>query len=323
MSDRTRLVVLNSPGNPTGGVMPKVDLERIARLARERGIWVLSDEIYSRIRYTDGEVPSIASLPGMAERIIIVDGFSKTFVMTGWRLGHGIMPVALAERLSLLLVHAVGCTAHFTQHAGVEAFKGPQAEVDRVVAVYRERRDRLVAGLNSLRGVSCRKPEGAFYAFPNVKGTGLPCRELAARLLDEVGVALLPGSDFGQYGDGYLPAFLRHQPPEHRQGPRAHAGVPRASVVRRRDPAASTCRDRSMRKPRAGCAETGGPRGTRQSSKPRRIAAPDRLLRGLVPDLNERQDARPAPVAELSVVVVPRRPEAVIGLEDHFVNQSP
>lgn len=204
VTDRTRMVILNSPGNPTGGVMPRADLEHIAATARKRGFWVMSDEIYSRTHYLDADVPSIASLAGMAERTIIVDGFSKTYAMTGWRLGHGIMPAALAERLALLFVHAVGCTAQFTQVAGVEALTGPQDEVDREVALYRERRDRLVAGLNELPGVSCRVPEGAFYAFPNVKRTCIPCRELASRLLDEAGVALLPGSDFGQYGEGYL-----------------------------------------------------------------------------------------------------------------------
>jgi aspartate/methionine/tyrosine aminotransferase len=204
VSDRTRLVILNSPGNPTGGVMPQADLEHIARAAQRHGFWVMSDEIYSRTHYLDTDVPSIASIPGMAERTIIVDGFSKTYAMTGWRLGHGIMPAALAERLSLLFVHAVGCTAQFTQIAGVEALRGPQAEVDREVALYRQRRDRLVAGLNDLPGVTCRMPDGAFYAFPNVKATGVPCRELASRLLEEAGVALLPGSDFGAHGEGYL-----------------------------------------------------------------------------------------------------------------------
>ncbi len=204
VSSRTKMVVLNSPGNPTGGVMPRADLEHIAAVAQKHDFWVMSDEIYSRIHYLEGEVPSIAALPGMTERTIIVDGFSKTYAMTGWRLGHGIMPVALAQRLSLLLVHAVGCTAHFTQLAGIEALTGPQAEVDRIVGIYRERRDRLIAGLNALPGVTCRVPEGAFYAFPNIKGTGLPCRELASRLLDEAGVAVLPGSDFGGYGEGYL-----------------------------------------------------------------------------------------------------------------------
>ncbi len=204
VSSRTKMVVLNSPGNPTGGVMPKADLEHVAAAARKHGFWVMSDEIYSRTHYLAGDVPSIAALPGMAERTIIVDGFSKTYAMTGWRLGHGIMPAALAERLSLLMVHAVGCTAHFTQAAGIEALTGPQAEVDRIVGIYRQRRDRLVAGLNDLPGVACRLPEGAFYAFPNVKGTGIPCRELASRLLDEAGVAVLPGSDFGSCGEGYL-----------------------------------------------------------------------------------------------------------------------
>jgi aspartate/methionine/tyrosine aminotransferase len=204
VTDRTRLVVLNSPGNPTGGVIPRADLEHIAEAARRHDFWVMSDEIYTRIKYLDGEVPTIAALPGMRERTIIVDGFSKTYAMTGWRLGYGIMPAALVERLGLLLVHAVGCTAHFTQFAGIEALSGPQDEVARVVEIYRERRDLLVAGLNKLPGVSCRMPEGAFYAFPNVQQTGVSCRDLASRILQEAHVALLPGTDFGTYGEGYL-----------------------------------------------------------------------------------------------------------------------
>jgi aspartate/methionine/tyrosine aminotransferase len=204
VSDRTRMVVLNSPGNPTGGVIPRPDLEHIAEAAQRHDFWVMSDEIYSRIQYLDGGVPTIAALPGMRARTVIVDGFSKTYAMTGWRLGYGIMPAALAERLSLMLVHAVGCTAHFTQFAGVEALTGPQNEVDRFVEIYRQRRDRLVAGLNELPGVSCRMPEGAFYAFPNVRQTGMPCGELASRLLQEAHVAVLPGTDFGTFGEGYL-----------------------------------------------------------------------------------------------------------------------
>lgn len=204
VGERTRMVVLNSPGNPTGGVIPREDLEHIAAAARRLDFWVMSDEIYSRTHYRDQEVPSIAAVDGMADRTIIVDGFSKTYAMTGWRLGYGIVPRPLAERLALLLVHAVGCTAHFTQFAGIEALTGPQEEVDRVVSIYRERRDRLVAGLNELPGVSCVLPEGAFYAFANITGTGMRSRDLAARLLDEAGVAVLSGTDFGGYGEGYL-----------------------------------------------------------------------------------------------------------------------
>jgi len=200
---RTRLIILNSPGNPTGGVIPEVDLEFVADLARRHDCWVLSDEIYSRITFEGRPVPTIAALPGMRERTILLDGFSKTYAMTGWRLGYGIMPEPLAERVSLLLNHGVGCTAHFTQIAGIEALTGPQDSVDRMVAEFRRRRDRIVDGLCRLRGVRCRKPEGAFYAFPNIEGTGLSCEAFAARML-EGGVALLPGTAFGECGAGYV-----------------------------------------------------------------------------------------------------------------------
>ncbi len=204
VSDRTRLIILNSPANPTGGVMPLADLQHIARAAQQHDCWVISDEIYARLTYDGREVPSIAALPGMAARTVIVDGFSKTYAMTGWRLGYGIMPEALAERVGLLLTHSVGCTATFTQFAGVEALTGPQNMVDEVVVEYQRRRDRMVAGLNALPGVTCQTPQGAFYVFPNITGTGLTSRELARRLLGEAGVAVLAGTDFGQYGEGYL-----------------------------------------------------------------------------------------------------------------------
>jgi aspartate/methionine/tyrosine aminotransferase len=204
LSDRTRLIVLNSPANPTGGVMPASDLSHVAAAAREHDCWVLSDEIYARLVYDGQDAPSIAALPGMAERTILVDGFSKTYAMTGWRLGYGIMPEALAERVELLLTHSVGCTATFTQMAGLEALTASQALADAVVGEYQARRDRLVAGLNALPGVHCRPPQGAFYAFPNVTGLGLGSREVARRLLDEAGVAVLPGTDFGPGGEGYL-----------------------------------------------------------------------------------------------------------------------
>jgi len=200
---RTRLIILNSPGNPTGGVHPRETLERVAELARGHDLWVLSDEIYARLVY-DGEAPSIAALPGMAERTIIADGFSKTYAMTGWRLGFGIMPADLAARMDLLLTHSVGCTATFTQFAGLEALLGPQDEVDRVVAEFCRRRDLIVAGLNAIPGVHCPVPRGAFYAFPNVSSFGLPSAELAEFLLAEAGVALLPGTAFGRNGEGYL-----------------------------------------------------------------------------------------------------------------------
>ncbi len=203
VSERTRLIVLNSPSNPTGGVMPVEALRHIATVAAERGIWVLSDEIYTRLSYI-GTVPSIASLPGMLERTIICDGFSKTYAMTGWRLGFGIMPAALAGRVELLLTHSIGCTASFTQMAGLEAIHGPQERVEAVVAAYRRRRDALVAGLNAIPGVRCRLPQGAFYVFPNISALGKSSDWLANYLLEKAGVALLPGTSFGAYGEGYL-----------------------------------------------------------------------------------------------------------------------
>jgi aspartate aminotransferase len=203
VNKRTRMVILNSPSNPTGGVMPRSALEHIAETANRQNIWVLSDEIYSRLVY-ETHAPSIASLPGMAERTIICDGFSKTYAMTGWRLGYGIMPEALAERVTLLLTHSVGCTATFTQLAGLEAIRGPQDQVEMVVAEYQRRRDTLVAGLNAIPRVTCRAPQGAFYVFPNVSAFGKPVDWLAEYLLEEAGVALLPGTAFGRNGEGYL-----------------------------------------------------------------------------------------------------------------------
>jgi len=199
----TRLIILNSPGNPTGGVIPQADLEFVAELAQRHDCWVLSDEIYSRITFDGHAVPTIAALPGMSERTIVLDGFSKTYAMTGWRLGYGIMPVPLAERVSLLLNHGIGCTAHFTQLAGVEALSGPQDAVDSMVAEFEARRDRIVEGLNRLPGVRCLKPQGAFYVFPNIEATGLSCESFADRML-EGGVALLPGTAFGEHGKGHV-----------------------------------------------------------------------------------------------------------------------
>jgi aspartate aminotransferase len=203
LSPRTRLVLLNSPGNPTGGINNRDTLAHVAQVARSHDLWILSDEIYARLVY-DGEALSIAALPGMAERTIIADGFSKTYAMTGWRLGFGIMPEALAARMNLLLTHSVGCTATFTQFAGLAAIRGPQDEVDAVVAEFRRRRDRIVAGLNAIPGVRCPMPRGAFYAFPNVQAFGRPVAWLADYLLQEAGVAVLPGTAFGRNGEGYL-----------------------------------------------------------------------------------------------------------------------
>ncbi|OGN94901.1 MAG: aspartate aminotransferase [Chloroflexi bacterium RBG_13_50_21] len=204
VNDRTRLVILNSPSNPTGGVIPLADLQQIAAAAQQYNCWVLSDEIYARIVYDHDSVPSIAALPGMMDRTIIVDGFSKTYAMTGWRLGFGIMPKELADKVQLLLTHSVGCTSHFVQVAGIEALSGPQEQVDSVVAEYQHRRNVIVDGLNSIPGVTCQRPLGAFYVFPNIKSFGCTSSELANLLLDNAGVAVLPGSSFGEYGEGYL-----------------------------------------------------------------------------------------------------------------------
>ncbi|MEJ2758661.1 MAG: pyridoxal phosphate-dependent aminotransferase [Anaerolineales bacterium] len=204
INPKTKMIILNSPGNPTGGVMSLEDLQHIADAAIKYNAWVLSDEIYLRITFDEIKAPSIASLPGMQERTIIVDGFSKTYAMTGWRLGYGIMPAPLAEKVSLLLTHSIGCTAEFTQYAGIEAVTGPQTWVDEMVSIYQKRRDVLVAGLNAIPGVHCRTPLGAIYAFPNVKSFRQSSDELANLILEKANVALLPGTSFGTFGEGYL-----------------------------------------------------------------------------------------------------------------------
>jgi aspartate aminotransferase len=204
VNKRTKMVILNSPSNPTGGVMPMADLKEIAIAAQKFNFWVLSDEIYARVAYDNASVPSIASLPGMMDRTIIVDGFSKTYAMTGWRLGYGIMPKSLAQVVQLLLTHSVGCTANFVQIAGIEALTGPQGQVDAVVAEYQKRRDAMVAGLNAMDGVTCQRPQGAFYVFPNIKSFGISSSQMADLILEKAGVAVLPGSAFGEYGEGFL-----------------------------------------------------------------------------------------------------------------------
>jgi aspartate aminotransferase len=204
ISDRTRLVILNSPGNPTGGVIPLEDLRHIAGKVIEHNAWVITDEIYTRLVYDDVIAHSIAEIDGMQERTIIVDGFSKTYSMTGWRLGYMITPVELAERLELLITHATGCTATFTQYAGIEALTGPQDFVVDMVSEYQKRRDRMLELVNAIPGIHAQKPQGAFYLFPNIKATGLSGKEIAARLIDEAGVAILSGTDFGGGGEGYI-----------------------------------------------------------------------------------------------------------------------
>jgi len=203
ISPRTKLIIINSPANPTGGILERADLEAIAALAIERDIMVLSDEIYSRMIY-EGEHRSIAEIDGMGERTIILDGFSKTYAMTGWRLGYGVMPPDLAAQISRLITNSVSCTASFTQIAGVEALTGDQAPVEAMMAEFRRRRAVIVEGLNLLPGVRCAMPRGAFYAFPNITGTGIGSQELATLLLEEAGVAALSGTAFGPGGEGYL-----------------------------------------------------------------------------------------------------------------------
>ncbi|MFQ6014417.1 MAG: pyridoxal phosphate-dependent aminotransferase [Anaerolineae bacterium] len=204
VTDRTKLIIINSPQNPTGGILTREDLEAIAAVARERDLFVLSDEIYNRIIY-EGEHLSIATLPDMAERTIILDGFSKTYAMTGWRLGYGVMPnVTLAEAVTRLMVNSNSCTAAFTQMAGVAALKGPDEDVQRMVAAFRRRRDVIVAGLNAIPGLRCQEPKGAFYVFPNVQGTGMDSAAFADYLLDDYGVATLKGESFGEFGRGFI-----------------------------------------------------------------------------------------------------------------------
>ncbi len=203
VTDRTRLIVLNSPQNPTGGVLTREDLEAVAEVAIERDLLVLTDEIYSRILY-EGEHISLACLPGMLDRTILLDGFSKTWAMTGWRLGFAVYPEALIPHIDRLIVNSVSCTASFSQRAAIAALEGPQDDVTKMVAEFRRRREAVVAGLNRIPGITCLKPHGAFYVFPNISDLGRSSRDLADLLLDEVGVAALSGTAFGQHGEGYL-----------------------------------------------------------------------------------------------------------------------
>ena len=200
---RTRLIILNYPHNPTGGTIPESGLRAIADVAAKHGVPVLSDEIYGRTLY-DGEHRSIAALPGMEPLAIILDGFSKTYAMTGWRLGYGIMPAPMAQVVAKLQTNATSCTATFTQMAGVEALRGDQSAVERMVSEFRRRRDVIVDGLREIRGFSCVRPKGAFYVFPNITRTGFSSRTIADRMLDEAGVACLSGTAFGEFGEGHL-----------------------------------------------------------------------------------------------------------------------
>jgi len=201
---RTRLIILNSPQNPTGAVLTREELEAVAGLIRGRDdVYVLSDEIYKDIIY-QGENNSIASLPGMDERTIILDGFSKSYAMTGWRLGYGVFPESLVPHIVKLAVNSVSCAASFTQRAAIVALDGPQESVRDMVEEFRRRRDIITRGLRQIPGINCPEPEGAFYAFPSIKGTGIPSQEFQERALSEAGVALLSGASFGRFGEGYL-----------------------------------------------------------------------------------------------------------------------
>jgi len=203
ITDRTRLIILNSPHNPTGGVLTKQEILDVAEAIGDRNIMVLSDEIYSRLIF-EGEDFSIMSVPGFKERTILLDGFSKTYAMTGWRMGYGVMRADLTTQVARLMTNSNSCTASFTQMAGIEALRGDQGSVDKMNNEFRRRRDAFVAGINRIKGFSCRMPKGAFYTFPNITKTGWSSKKLADALLEEAGVACLSGTAFGAFGEGYL-----------------------------------------------------------------------------------------------------------------------
>ena len=203
ITDRTKLIIINSPHNPTGGVLSKGDIHDIADAVADRNILVLSDEIYSRLIF-DGQHYSIMSIPGFKERTILLDGFSKTYAMTGWRMGYGVMRPDLATQITRLMTNSNSCTASFTQVAGIEAIRGDQSSVEKMRTEFQRRRDVFVAGLNKIKGFSCRMPKGAFYVFPNIQKTGWKSKKLADALLEEAGVACLSGTSFGDFGEGYL-----------------------------------------------------------------------------------------------------------------------
>jgi len=203
VTDRTKLLIINSPANPTGGVLTREDIEAIAQIAIEHDLIVMSDEIYAELLY-EGEHVSIASLPGMEDRTVILDGFSKTYAMTGWRLGYGLFPKDLAPLIAKLAVNSVSCTSVAVQRAGLEALTGPQDKVAEFREAFRKRRDLVVGRLNAIEGISCVMPKGAFYAFPNITGTGLTSREFADSYLQDYGVAAIAGTSFGAAGEGYI-----------------------------------------------------------------------------------------------------------------------
>lgn len=203
MSEKTKLIIINSPQNPTGGMLTKKDMKAVTELADKYDAWILSDEVYSKIVY-EGKHVSIYDFPEVKERTILLEGHSKTYAMTGWRLGYGVMPVKLAEAVARLQTNSNSCTASFTQIAGIEAIKGPQGRSRKMVKEFKARRDLIVDGLNSIPGFRCLKPKGSFYVFPNITGTGMKSKELEQFLLEKAGVAALSGTSFGAYGEGYL-----------------------------------------------------------------------------------------------------------------------
>ena len=203
ITGRTKLMVINSPNNPCGSIIPQEDLERLSELAKKHDIIVLSDEIYSKFLY-EGEHHSVSTFPDMRERTIILDGFSKSYAMTGWRIGYGVMPLELVEPISRLATNSVSCTASFTQMAALEALSGPQDDSYAMVAEFKRRRDIIVEGLNQIKGIRCRVPKGAFYVFPNIEDTGMSSQQFADDLLNKAGVACLTGEAFGEYGDGFV-----------------------------------------------------------------------------------------------------------------------
>ncbi len=211
ITPRTRLIILNSPANPTGGVLTEQDIRDITAAIGDANIMVLSDEIYSRLIF-EGSHFSPLSIPDFRERTILLDGFSKTYAMTGWRLGYGVMRPDLAAQVARLMTNSNSCTASFTQMAGVAALLGDQGSVARMCAAFRERRDLMVDGLNSIRGFRCLRPKGAFYVFPNIEGTGRTSQDLAGRLLEDAGVACLSGTAFGKFGEGYLRFSVANSP---------------------------------------------------------------------------------------------------------------
>ena len=203
ISDRTRLIILNSPGNPTGRALPRETLQGIAALAVKHDLIVLADEIYSDIIY-EGSHHSVLEFPGMLERTILLDGFSKTYAMTGWRMGYGLFPAPLVPHIARLIINSVSCTSSFSQKAAIAAITGPTAEVEAMVEEFRKRRALVIPALNEIPGLSCIMPQGAFYAFPNINGTGMDSRAYADYLMTEADVAVLPGTAFGEFGEGYI-----------------------------------------------------------------------------------------------------------------------